>query len=372
VETRSTGAVRAAHIAHIAAAVPAPVDQDALWAECFRERFRDVPGARRIWAGSGVVTRHAVVDPRVEDVSSWSTATRMQRYVSEALPLAKHAVQAALDGAGISSGDVDLFVVASCTGYATPGLDLLLARDLDMAHTVQRLFVGHMGCYAALPGLAAVADAVVARDLTAVLLCAELSSLHLQPSSRDLDQLVASALFSDAAVAMVVRGAGAGLRVVDIAASTDAAHQDAMTWTVTDLGFRMGLSSRVPDVLRRHVRPVIDELLHRNDLRVDDIDGWAIHPGGPRILDVCADALGLDAVAMAPSRAVLRDHGNCSSATVLMVLDELRRSRPIVPGDHVVAMAFGPGLTLYAALLRMESPAAGPVTWRRSTAAATS
>jgi alkylresorcinol/alkylpyrone synthase len=119
-----------------------------------------------------------------------------------------------------------------------------------------------------------------------------------------------------------------------------------MTWDVTDLGFRMGLSPRVPDVLSRHVGGVVDELLTTAGLRTEDVAGWAIHPGGPRILDVVRDELGLTEDQMGASRRTLAEHGNCSSATVLLVLEELAH----VDGP-VVVMAFGPGLTLYAALL---------------------
>jgi predicted naringenin-chalcone synthase len=124
-----------------------------------------------------------------------------------------------------------------------------------------------------------------------------------------------------------------------------------MTWDVTDLGFRMGLSPEVPDVLARHAGPVVSALLARHDLRIEDVAGWAVHPGGPRILDVVADRLKLPADALRASEHVLAEHGNCSSATVLLVLDELQRRTALSPGDAVVAMAFGPGLTLYAALL---------------------
>jgi predicted naringenin-chalcone synthase len=125
-----------------------------------------------------------------------------------------------------------------------------------------------------------------------------------------------------------------------------------MTWDVTDLGFRMGLSPRVPDVLAVHVGPTVDDLLARHGLDRSDVDGWAVHPGGPRILDVVADRLALPDGALDASRAVLAGHGNCSSATVLLVLAELLRTARPAPGRHLVALAFGPGLTLYAALLR--------------------
>ncbi len=353
-----------------AQAFPATVEQDLLWSGFFSGHYSAngsssaAAGAgvsarvgRRIFASAGVRTRHAAVNPLDEDISGWGTGARMERYVAEAMPLGKEAAGAALASAGLDAADVGLFAVASCTGYTTPGVDIQLARDLGMSDRVQRLVVGHMGCYAALPALGAVSDFVVARGRPALLLCLELTSLHVQPPSDDVDQMVAHALFSDAAAALVLQpgtgpAAPAGLSVVDIVARTDASTADHMTWDVTDLGFRMGLSPRVPDVLAEHVGGVVDGLLARNGLRYADIDGWAVHPGGPRILDVVGDRLGLPAGALDASRSTLRDHGNCSSSTVLLVLEELRRTHLPRPGGYAVAMAFGPGLTLYAALLR--------------------
>ena len=77
-----------------------------------------------------------------------------------------------------------------------------------------------------------------------------------------------------------------------------------------------------------------------------------MHPGGRKIVEVVGDVLGLADDHLAPSYDVLRDVGNCSSATVLLVLERLRATRELPPGAPVVAMAFGPGLTLYATLLR--------------------
>src|SRR3954449_3407906 len=331
----------------VGSALPATLDQDAAWDGFFARHYDGVRAAGRIFAASGVQRRHAVANPVDEDLSSWGTGARMVRYVQEALPLGKQAVAGALDDAGLAPGDVGLFAVATCTGYATPGLDIRLASDLGMPSGLQRLLVGHMGCYAAIPGLAAVSDFVAARSRPAVLLCCELTSLHVQPAQPDLEQVVAHALFSDAAAAVVVEpDSSAGRRIAGIVACTDASTADHMTWDVTALGFRMGLSPRVPDVLSRHVGGVVEELLTGAGLRIEDVAGWAVHPGGPRILDVVRDELGLAETDMAAAPRVLAEHGNCSSATVLLVLQELAD----VEGP-VVAMAFGPGLTLYAALL---------------------
>ena len=354
-------------IAGLGVAHPPSVAQDELWRGFFVHHFAGATRAlaERIFANSGVTTRHAAVNPLVEDVSDWPTERRMRRYLVEALPLGKEAVGRALTDAGLSAGDIGLFAVCSCTGYVTPGLEILLARDMGMAADTQRLFIGHMGCYAALPGLGSVSDFVTARGRPALLLCAELTSLHIQPSvlRADTQQVVAHALFSDAAVAVVLTPpAVGGYAVREVASVTDTSTTDHMTWDVTETGFRMGLSPRVPQVLSVHVRALVEDLLARHGLKVSDVDGWAVHPGGPRILTVVERELALPPQALAASRATLAEHGNCSSPTVLLVLDRLRRNQH--PPRRVVLLAFGPGLTLYVALL--ERPPYAPIDRPRS------
>lgn len=345
-----------AYVTGLGVALPgAPIGQDELWALRFAEHFGHDRVAHRIFRAAGVARRHAAVNPLAEDVSGWPTGARMRRYVAEAAPLGKDAVGAALTDAGLRAEEIGMLAVVSCTGYATPGLDQTVAADLGMAADLQRLGIGHMGCYAAIPGLGAVSDYVRARGRPAVLLCCELTSLHLQPPTEDRAQVVSHALFGDAAAAVVIvpgpATGGPGLRMLDVVARTDPATAGHMTWDVTDLGFHMGLSPEVPRVLARHVGPMVTELLERNGVTLDDVDAWCVHPGGPRILDTVAEQLALAADDLAPSRDVLAEHGNCSSTTVLLVLDALRRAGRPRDGRLAIVMAFGPGLTLYAALL---------------------
>ncbi len=351
------GAVRGSFpvITGAASAYPPSRTQEQLWDSFFARHFQQSRLARRVFMSAGVRHRHCVIDPTQEDVSSWTTGRRMARYLDEGVPLATDAVTRALAAADRSPRDIGLLAVVSCTGYATPGVDHHLAAKLGFPVSLQRLLIGHMGCYGAVPGLGAIADYVTARQQPAVLVCVELASLHVQPPTADMEQIVAHALFSDAASAVVMEPAtanpGGGLALVDVTACTVAEAASLMTWSVTDAGFRMTLDRHVPDVLAGQVGPAVDDLLARNQLRRGEVAAWAVHPGGPRILDVVADQLGLADDDLADSRRVLAEHGNCSSATLLLVLGELRR-RALAPGAPVVAMAFGPGLTLYACLLR--------------------
>jgi predicted naringenin-chalcone synthase len=279
------------------------------------------------------------------------TADRMQRYAQEAIPLALSAARGAFDGVGITPADVTHLVTVSCTGFFAPGVDIALIHELGLEATVGRLNVGFMGCHGALNGLRA-AQAIAAMDPSAVvLLCAvELCSLHYQYGN-DREQLVANAIFADGAAALLGQSAqvpAAGdWRLISCGSCLIPETDDAMTWRVGNHGFEMTLSPRVPSLIVRHLRPWLEEWLAQSGRTLGDIRSWAVHPGGPRILNSVAGALDLSPSATAVSRDVLAECGNMSSPTVLFVLDRLRAQA--APGP-IVALAFGPGLVAESAL----------------------
>lgn len=341
-----------ARIVGFGEATPPSYDQDDLWGE-YAASHVDLPRAgERIWRGSGIRSRCLSAHPAREDVSGWTTGQRMRRYLADAVPLAKEALTDALAAAGLSAGDVDQLTAVSCTGYANPGLDVHLARDLGMPPSLRRVALGHMGCYAAVPGLATAAESVAVRRRPAVLICTELTSLHVQPPPHDTEQVVAHALFADACAAVVLTPADdrrPGLDVLAVESLTDTSAAEDMTWGITDHGFRMTLSASVPEAIGRHLPSLVERLLAPFGLVVSDVPHWAVHPGGPRIIDVAQLALGLGDDQVARSRDVLAQFGNCSSPTVLLTL---ARTAPVVGDQHAVALAFGPGLTVTGALLR--------------------
>lgn len=319
----------------------------------------------RLFAATGVRSRQSVVDFERYYRAPRTTGERMAEYARRAYPLARQAVEQCLahvweQSIGTSSVPVaetitDLIVV-SCTGYVAPGLDVQLARDLGMARDVRRVVVGHMGCFGALVGLRQGLAALAAhRGARVLLVCVELCSLHFAPTL-DAEALTSFALFGDAAAALVLgavpRGEDGAPAVLDTYCAADFESAGQMSWTITDAGFIMGLSPRVPITLRRNVRGVVDCLLAPRDLALGDISHWIIHPGGPSILDVIAKKLELCDEQMAPSWQALAEHGNCSSATVLLILERMLREDRAKPGEWGVMMAFGPGLTLETALLR--------------------
>jgi predicted naringenin-chalcone synthase len=271
------------------------------------------------------------------------TGIRLDRYALEAPVLAAQAAGAAMADAGIEPARITHIVTVSCTGFMAPGLDAALIKALRLSPQTQRTHVGFMGCHGAINGLR-VAKAFSDADPTArvLVVAVELCSLHFHYGT-DPEQMVANALFADGAAGVVVGSsndaARAGLAGFSSCIVPDS--EDAMTWRIGDHGFEMTLSAQVPDLLRAHLRGWLEPWLAKAGLSRADIGGWAIHPGGPRIVGTVEEVLELPPGSTDASRSILAAHGNMSSPTVLFILAELMRRN--VPRPYV-ALGFGPGL----------------------------
>jgi len=283
-----------------------------------------------------------------------STGERMNEFQRHAADLAFAASAAAFSESDVAVEAITHLITVCCTGFEAPGVDLALIDRLGLNPGVQRTHVGFMGCHAALNGLR-VARAFAEADPNAVVLvcCVELCSLHLQYGG-DPEQVVANALFADGAAAVVASAQRPSSRpavVLEANGSTVIpGSAGLMHWRIADQGFSMGLSPQVPQTVAQALRPWLDDWLGHWDLSLASISSWAMHPGGPKILSACAEVLELSPDQLQTSRAVLHDHGNMSSATVLFILDRLRRSA--IPGP-CLALAFGPGLCAEVALFRL-------------------
>lgn len=284
-----------------------------------------------------------------------TTGERMERYQRHAPGLALAAAGRALADAGCRPEDVTHLVLVSCTGFVAPGIDARLVADLGLVPSVTRTQVGFMGCHGALNGLRVAHGYTRAEPETLALVCAvELCSLHFA-YGWDPETMVANALFADGAGAVVC--AGPGVAATPAAASWEVAATgtvlldgcgEDMTWRIGDHGFRMTLSPRVPDIIGGALAPWLEPWLAERGLALTDVATWAVHPGGPRILEAVEGALQLERRHTEHARGVLADHGNMSSATVLFILERLRASRAPLP---CVALAFGPGLVAEVALI---------------------
>jgi predicted naringenin-chalcone synthase len=283
----------------------------------------------------------------------------MARYAADATALAHRAAVAAIDESGrsgVSASDITHIVTVSCTGFTAPGIDHALIDRLGLGRTVRRLHIGYMGCHGAINALAAARAIVLSEPHAHVLVvCVELCSLHFQPTGRP-DQVVANALFADGAAAMVITADAARTPLARIASTGGCVFKDsadAMAWRIGDHGFEMTLGESVPRLIADYLRPWLAAWLDGQNQSLDelvDCGNWAIHPGGPRILDAVAASLGLCQESTRSSRHVLASYGNMSSPTVLFILDRFVR-KGIGSSRPTVLVAFGPGLSVEAALL---------------------
>ncbi len=292
-----------------------------------------------------------------------STAVRNRRYREAVVPLATDVATRALSDAGVNKDDITHVVVASCTGFFAPGLDIELVKRLGLPASTRRTLIGFMGCYAAFNALRVAHSFCQSHENARVLVvCAELCTLHFQLDD-SLESAVVNALFSDGAAAVVMAGrpeseAEGKMAYVDHHALLDDDSMDDMTWEIGDTGFLMGLSSRVPRVIAQNLPAYLNALLGRNGVDLEDIDFWAIHPGGRAIVEKAQEVLQLPDAAVFDSMEVLRLHGNMSSPTILFILkrflDRHREARKEGrPGLGTgIALAFGPGLTIEGALLQ--------------------
>lgn len=285
------------------------------------------------------------------------TAERMNRFEIEAPKIAMQATANAIQEAKIDPADITHLITVSCSGFSAPGVDLYLIENLGLSRSVSRTHVGFMGCHGALNGLR-VAHSFAATDPNAVVaMCAvELCTLHHQ-YGWDPQQIVANSLFADGAATVIGRATSCSDgpsqtlpgRLVDNFSFVIPETSELMTWKIGDNGFEMTLSPEVPGVITRTLPGALNKFLGRNGLTLSEIQSWAIHPGGPRILAATAEAAQLSDEQIDASISVFQRCGNMSSPTVLFILDELRSRNASLP---CVMLGFGPGLNVEIALLQ--------------------
>ena len=266
------------------------------------------------------------------------TALRMKAYEEAAPDLAERAVEKLL--AGEDRSRITHLIVTSCTGFSAPGIDLELVERCGLSRSIERTIIGFMGCYAAMNALK-LARHIVRSDADARVLIVniELCTLHLT-ETQNLEKLLAFCLWGDGCAASLVTSEPRGLRLDRFFVMVDREHQELMSWRIDDTGFDMVLSGQVPAAIHRALTDNQGDVL--DGKRREEIDLWAVHPGGRSILDAVQRALALHSDALSQSRDVLRLNGNMSSATVMFVLERMLAAPA---GLNGCGMAFGPGLT---------------------------
>jgi alkylresorcinol/alkylpyrone synthase len=323
----------------------------------FGGAYTDLRKAERMVDHTGIDTRCLSLPPD-RLVARRSLTETNALYLESARALTRRAAAAALSEAGVTPEAVDLVIAVSCTGYAIPSLDVLLAHDLGFRPNVRRLPITELGCGGGAAGLALAADFVRARPGTvALVVSTELCSLTFQPEDTSWQNVVAAMLFGDAAAAAVVTDGAqrAGPALLAARSHLFPNTLDYMGFVLRDQGLHLIMSPEVADMVRTAYPSLLASFLGEQALSPADLGFYVLHPGGAKILANLRRYVGVPERWLAPAAEVLRRYGNVSSTTVLLVLDEVRRADPPAGGALGLLGSLGPGFCAELALLRWES-----------------
>ncbi len=293
---------------------------------------------------------------RLEEYGALDTWGKVNNvWIETAEELGERAIDCALRRAGLGRERIGAIFFVTVTGVASPSIDARLVNRMGLSPNIRRNPIFGLGCVAGAAGLSRAADYVRAYpDQVAALLSVELCSLTWQRDDTSMANLISSGLFGDGAAVVLVAGDAIPRRGPRILASHSVFYPDTenvMGWDISEQGFRIVLSPDVSRVVRENLGRDVDGFLEKQELTRGDIGSWIMHTGGPKVLEATAEALSLDREALEVSWEVLRRVGNLSSASVLLVLDEVMSSRRPAPATRSVLAAMGPGFCAEMLLL---------------------
>ncbi|HCN84893.1 MAG TPA: type III polyketide synthase [Sphingobacteriaceae bacterium] len=326
----------------------------------------DASRLEKLYTVSGISQRHSVLSDFGEgskyelfDNSGSdtfpTTAQRGAVYEKEAIGLCLKAVDQLKEKvADLNLQDITHLITVSCTGMYAPGLDIDLIEKLNLNKSTERTCINFMGCYGAFNALK-VADYIcrARKDAKVLIVAVELCTLHFQKEST-LENWVANSLFADGATAILVEpeenaSTEKGFLLKSFYTELALEARDEMAWHIGDTGYEMRLSSRIAKNIKSKIKSVTDKLLKAADLKLSDISGMAVHPGGRRILEVCDEEFE-NSFCLKHSFEILKMYGNMSSVTILFVLQRFLEETK--PGANLMSFAFGPGLTIESMILQ--------------------
>lgn len=361
----------AAYIQNIATKVPEQSYDQSFLRDQMKEYVADKELTQRIihriYSNSGIKKRHTVIpdfnangDPRFffqEDgtLSVPTTGKRNELYTQKAKQLFIDTARETIDeNPSADRADITHVITVSCTGFFAPEPGFEIIQHLGLSTSTQRYHLGFMGCFAAFPAMKMAKAFCESQPSAKVLVvCLELCSIHLQPSTVT-DNLISASVFADGAAGMIISSTKpkSGFELSQFSTSVAPQSEKDMAWTIGDTGFDMVLSTYVPDIIKSNLKESLQPLFEEYQQNAEQIDHWALHPGGRAILDKIQQKFALSDQQLSPSRQILAEFGNMSSATILFVLENLLHQPPKKNSESVLAMAFGPGLTIESGLLQ--------------------
>lgn len=253
----------------------------------------------------------------------------------------------------------DDIIHISCTGYVSPSAAQKIAAKAPNPITVTHSY--HMGCYGAFPALRMASGflanpLILGKKKIVDMVHTELCSLHMNPQDPSLEQLVIQSLFADGCIAysMTSQPGARGLKLISLYEEILPHTSEAMQWIVSDWGMKMSLSKDVPHLIGDLIRDLTFKWLSSRGFDTAPIlrkGLFAIHPGGPKIIDQVAKNLNLSEEQIRISKQLLFERGNMSSATLPHIWERIINDDRWPSKTQVVSYAFGPGLTVCASLM---------------------
>jgi fungal type III polyketide synthase len=275
---------------------------------------------------------------------------------------------AALKALEVSPTFITHMVSVTATNSGSPGYDQLVARELGIPETAERILLSGIGCAGGLAALRTASQIVMAatyRHLEArvLVVACEISSIQVRSefhsAAKSKTAGIGPVLFGDGASALVLCNSRAlnekipkRFLLVDCCTKIIPNTDQEMSYRVTSHGFHLSLSKEVPALVASAVKIPFQHILRAHDMvsiPPDDFD-WALHPGGSAIIRGVQIAMGLSDRTLIATNEIYKSRGNVSSVAVLAVLDKLRTMDK--GKENVIACSFGPGLTVEMALLK--------------------
>ena len=320
------------------------------------EGHRHLNRIRKIIDNSGIERRY-LVQSLVDTITPNGFGVRNDVFIAASKDLGERAALAAMKNAGVEAADVDLIITTSCTGFMIPSLCAHLIPKMGFKRTTKRLPITERGCAAGAFALALAREHIAGGGKNALIIAHEFCSLTYQRQDFSMQALVGAMLFGDGVAACVVRGVSpdgkplAGSQVpagFALQASQSWLFEDSwgyMGFEVKDSGLHLVLDKGIPGAVERSIKPVMLGFLDTQKLAAKDVDFHVLHPGGKKVIDEVARTFELPPSALEPSRNCLRDVGNLSSASVLVVLKNTFETAEPNDGDTGLLTAFGPGFS---------------------------
>ncbi len=311
--------------------------------QSFSARYDDFERLVKVFESSGIRRRY-LVRPLEWYLTPLGWSERNIAYLEGACALFVEAASKALADAGLSGADVDTVVTVSSTGLATPGIDARVADQLGFRDDIERVPVFGLGCAGGVTGIGLGARLAQSRPGSCVMVVAvELCSVAFRLDKLTKENIVATALFGDGAAACVLRRGKVGLASVEMSGQhTWPGTLDIMGWSVDDTGLGVIFDRAIPPFAEANIASAVSGILGRNGLEIADVDRFACHPGGAKVITALERAFSLDQGTLDHERAVLADYGNMSAPTALFVLDRVAKAG-LPPRTLLTAM--GPGFT---------------------------